>query len=287
MDVLCIGNLNYDISFHLSQIPAMHEKVRCEDTTFSCGGSAGNTACWLGSLGMSCGMVGAVGEDAFGQAQIDDLHAYHVDTSRVQMIGKSGIAVIMVEGEAKRMIKYSGANKYKDVHNLPECTHIHLSSNEESILETMVSHRSSTPTLSWDPQELLFEEYIPYFDYLFINEDDLYRQTEISSPLEAARSLHGNTIVVTKNGGGCLIVTDTTMNIPSFGIEALDSTGAGDAFDAGFLYGVLSGLHMEFCGIIGTACASLKVQHHGARGGICSTDELSEFLLQQGKSIPI
>jgi ribokinase len=231
-------------------------------------------------------MVGAVGDDAFGKAQIDDLHAHSVDTNRVQMIGQSGIAVIMVEGEEKRMIKYSGANTCKDVHNLPHCSHIHLSSNEKPILESVVSQRFSTPTLSWDPQELFFEEYIPYFDYIFINEDDLRRHTGISSLLEAARSLQGNTIVVTKNGGGCLIVADTPVTIPSFGIEAIDSTGAGDAFDAGFIFGVLSGLHLEFCGIIGTACASLKVQHYGARGGISSQGDLRQFLLQQEIAVP-
>lgn len=287
MDVLCIGNLNYDISFHLSQLPAIHEKVRCEAATFSCGGSAGNTACWLGSLGISCGMVGAVGADAFGQAQIEDLHAHHVDTSTVTVKGQSGIALIMVEGEAKRMIKYTGANTHKNVHNLPECTHIHLSSNHQSVLETIRENRSSHQTLSWDPQELLFEEYLPFIEYVFINEDDLCRHTGIASLEKAARSLEGNTIIVTKNGGGCCIVTDSLIDVPSFGIEAIDTTGAGDAFDAGFIFGLLSGYNLIHCGIMGTACASLKVQHHGARGGISSREDVNRFLSMHNAPISL
>ena len=282
MDVLCIGNLNYDISFHLSRLPAVHEKVRCENTTFSCGGSAGNTACWLGSLGVSCGVVGGVGDDVFGRAQIEDLHAHHVDTSQVMVKGQSGIAVIMTEGEEKRMIKYSGANRFLKAHRLSGVTHIHMSSNEKSIIESVITTRSDETTLSWDPQELFFEEYVPSVDYIFINEDDLRRHTGLSSLEDAVESLGAHTVIVTRNGGGCLIARDSAIDIPSFGMKAMDTTGAGDAFDAGFIFGLLSGLDLKSCGIMGTACASIKVQHFGARGGICSQEDLEKFLSQQG-----
>ncbi|MBU7032944.1 MAG: carbohydrate kinase family protein [Theionarchaea archaeon] len=278
MDVLCIGNLNYDISFHLSRLPEIHEKIRCENTTFSCGGSAGNTACWLGTLGLSCGILGGVGDDAFGRAQIQDLHAHHVDTSHLIIKDRSGIAVIMVEGEVKRMIKYSGANRLIDAHNLPMSDHIHMSSIEKSILETVISTRSDETILSWDPQELFFKEYIPSVDYIFINEDDLRRYTGNSSLEDAVASLDAHTVIVTMNGGGCTIFRDLPVDLPSFGVKALDTTGAGDAFDAGFIFGLLSDLDVRSCGILGTACASLKVQHVGARGGICSWDDLKKFL---------
>lgn len=285
MDVICIGNLNYDINFHLSEIPDVHEKVRCDNATFSCGGSAGNTACWLASLGVRTGIVGAVGNDAFGEAQVEDLKKYNVDTTHIRRIGQSGVAVILVEGEAKRMIKYTGANAYKKIDEyLLLAEHVHLSSNEKDTVEKVIAicdQKEKKITISWDPQELFFEELLSFFNYVFINEDDLKRKTDIKNIEMAARTLKPDVLIVTKNGGGCFIFGDTVIDVPSFNVEAVDSTGAGDAFDAGFIFGLQKKASVKECGILGTACASLKVQHYGARGGIYNTDALKVFLQQR------
>lgn len=287
MDVICIGNLNFDISFILSQIPDLHQKIRCENATFSCGGSAGNTACWLASLGVRTSIGGAVGTDAFGQAQLDDLHKYKVDTRLVKRTGQSGIAVILVEGEAKRMVKYTGANQYKEIDDtILSATHIHLSSNKkdtvEKVVETCRNSEKTDITLSWDPQELLFEDLLPFFNYVFMNEDDLKRETGAKTIQKAAQSLKSKVLVVTKNGGGCFIFGDSVIDVPSFHVTAKDSTGAGDAFDAGFIFGLKKQLTLEKCGILGTACASLSVQHFGARAGICNVHQIKAFLQEHG-----
>lgn len=283
MDVICIGNLNFDISFHLPQVPDIHQKIRCEDVTFSCGGSAGNTACWLASLGVKTGVVGAVGDDAFGQAQIQDLLQYGVDTTHIKRIGKSGIAVILVEGEVKRMIKHTGANQYKEIdETLLLAGHVHLASNEKDTVKKVITIcKGKGITLSWDPQELLFEELLPSFDYVFINEDDLKRKTGINHMKKAVKTLESKVLIVTKNGGGCIIFGDAVTDVPSFNVTALDSTGAGDAFDAGFITGLQKKLTVRECGILGVACASVKVQHYSARGGICSLDQIKTFLQQR------
>jgi sugar/nucleoside kinase (ribokinase family) len=282
MDVICIGNLNFDISFHISQIPDVHQKVRCEDATFSCGGSAGNTACWLSSLGVTTGVVGAVGDDVFGCAQIDDLSRYHVDTSHVKKISLSGIAVILVEGEAKRMIKFTGANQYKEIDEfILEADHIHLSSNEKDTVKRVIDIcRGRDISLSWDPQELFYEEFLPFFDYVFMNEDDLRRESGIEDMKRAAEIFRPAVLVVTKNGGGCFIFADTAIDVPSLGLNPVDSTGAGDAFDAGFISGLQKKFELRECGILGTACASISVQHYGARGGISDIQGVRTFLQQ-------
>jgi sugar/nucleoside kinase (ribokinase family) len=279
MKVICIGNLNFDISFQLSKLPDVHQKVRCDTAFFSCGGSAGNTACWLGSLGVNTSMVGAAGDDPFGDAQIADLNTYNVDTTHVKKVNKSGIAVILVEGEAKHIIKFTGANQHKDINEyITQADHIHVSSNEKKVVQSICTLCKPECVLSWDPQELFFEDLLPCFDYVFMNEDDLKRKTGLTTIEKAVEILDTNTLIVTKNGGGCVIFGDTVIDIPSFNMQAVDTTGAGDAFDAGFIYGLHSALHLRDCGIAGTACASISVQHHGARGGICTKDQLIHFL---------
>ncbi|MBU6996153.1 MAG: carbohydrate kinase family protein [Theionarchaea archaeon] len=289
MDVFCIGNLNYDISFHVSRLPDMHEKIRCDDAFFSCGGSAGNTACWLGSLGFETGMVGAVGEDPLGYLQLQDLASYHVKTETVRRTGATGIAVILVEGEAKRMIKFTGANQWISVDESIRCArHIHVSSCPLTIVKEIIAICRDVPlTLSWDPQELLFTELVPHVTYLFINEDDLRRKIG-TTPLKEARDvLPAQCLVVTRNGGGCSILTHDTIDIPPFGYAAVDSTGAGDAFDAGFISGLLTQHTLKECGILGTAASTMKVQHRGARGGICRRDDFNAFLRKHDLTITL
>ena len=182
------------------------------------------------------------------------------------------------------MIKYPGANIYKEVGESLSAGHVHLSSNERETVEQVISIRKTSEskkmTLSWDPQELLFEELLPFFDYVFINEDDLKRKTGMTTVREAAQTLETTSLIVTKNGGGCTIFGEKFMDVPSFNIKALDSTGAGDAFDAGFIFGLQHQLSTRECGILGTACASIKVQHYGARGGITTQKGLKKFLKQ-------
>lgn len=279
MNVICIGNLNYDISFKLSALPDLHQKVRCKNAVFGCGGSAGNTACWLGSLGVDTRIVGAVGDDPFGDAQITDLKKYTVDTTHVIRTNKSGVAVILVEGEAKRIIKFTGANQHKIIEKyITKADYIHLSSNEKEIVEKVCTVCSPECVLSWDPQELFFEDLLHFFDYVFINEDDLKRKTDTKSIKKAVKAINADTLIVTKNGGGCIIFGTATQDIPSFNIKAVDTTGAGDAFDAGFIFGLTNRFSLRECGITGTACASISVQHHGARGGICTRGQLITFL---------
>ncbi|MBU7013682.1 MAG: carbohydrate kinase family protein [Theionarchaea archaeon] len=289
MDVVCVGNLNYDISFHVARLPDLHEKMRCEEASFSCGGSAGNTACWLGSLGLTTGMVGAVGEDPLGDIQLQDLASYHVSTENVIRTGTTGIAVILVEGEAKRMIKFTGANQHIKIDaSIRDAQHIHVSSSPRTVVQDLISMCRDAPlTLSWDPQELLFPELVPHVDYVFLNEDDLKREVKTDSLEKAADILAARCLIVTKNGGGCSILTDEIIDVPSFGYTARDSTGAGDAFDAGFISGLLTQHILKECGILGTATSSIKVQHQGARGGICSRDDLNAFLNHHGLSLTL
>ncbi|MFQ6089194.1 MAG: carbohydrate kinase family protein [Candidatus Methanofastidiosia archaeon] len=284
LDVLCIGNLNLDLTFFLEDFPREHQKIICEKAHISLGGAAGNTACFLSSLGLKTGFLGCVGKDLVGEAQIRELESYGVETSHISQRGISGIAVILL-GKDKRMVKYPGANLEKelDFEYIRKARHVHLSSNEREDIEKILKFcKKRGIQVSYDPGENRFLDLMSSSDYLFLNEDELGFLVG-EKELEDLRDLNPKILVVTKNEGGCIVKTKSKkIEVESFGVKSMDTTGAGDAFDAGFIYGLVKKKSLKECGILGVACASLTVQKKGARSGITDERGLLRFLRLRG-----
>jgi sugar/nucleoside kinase (ribokinase family) len=122
------------------------------------------------------------------------------------------------------------------------------------------------------------EELLPYIDYILPNRDEIALLTGKNDPFANAKLLieAGVGCAVIKCGkDGCLIRTkDECYKIPAYPVEnALDSTGAGDCFAAGFLWGLRNGLSLEECGYFACATASCAVEHMGATDGVQSIGE--------------
>lgn len=119
---------------------------------------------------------------------------------------------------------------------------------------------------------------LPYIDFLFPNEEEIALLTGETDPDANARLLvqAGVGCAVVKCGSkGCLIRTDdASYRIPAYPVrEAVDSTGAGDSFAAGFLWGISEKMGLEACGRLACAAASCIVEQLGATAGICSLEE--------------
>ena len=269
MNVLFCGNMNHDIILAVPRFPAFHEKLSVKTYHEGEGGSAANTCWWYAGLGGSARMCGAVGPDTRGDACMRSLEDHGVDTSHVvRADAPTGLAVAMSCGQDKRMVKVIGANDHV------RCTrealggvgHLHLSSVARDVANgAMRLARDAGATVSWDPSERLYEDLLPLVDILFINEDDRARMNA-KGPLPP-------TVVVTKNEGGCVI--NDTVDVPTYGSDAVDTTGAGDAFDAGYLHALHAGCDPWECGMWGVVCASFNVARIGARDGFTSRGDIS------------
>ena len=126
---------------------------------------------------------------------------------------------------------------------------------------------------------------LTYVDYIIPNESEASLLTGVESPYENARLLveAGARCVVIKLGAnGCLIRTATEcMEIPSYPVErVVDTTGAGDCFAAGFLWGLQQGLALEECGRLACATASCAVECMGATEGIHSAEEVRRRMVR-------
>jgi ribokinase len=275
MSVCLCGNINQDIIFALDRFPDFHEKVVTRYYYIGQGGSAANTAWWLAKMGVGARMIGSVGRDSLGDEAIMSLKDAGVDITGISRSCKrTGLATIMSCGQDKRMIKVKGANEdigFNEKH-YENATHIHLSSVNGKLARKIVNFaHERNVTISWDPSNAIVRELLSKIDYLFMNEDEhnRYHKEIIGRP--------PRNLIVTKNNGGCVI--NDEMEIEANSESALDTTGAGDAFVAGFIYGLTKGFEPKECGRWAVACTSQNVRAFGSRDGFSSLEEIREMAI--------
>ncbi len=277
LDVVGIGNLNYDIIMLVERFPEFHEKIQARDAFFGLGGAAANTISWLAHMGLRTGFIGAVGEDEIGEAHIAYFKKIGVDTAGIRVKDThSGMALVMIKGDDKRIVKFPGANALKEIdfEYLKKAKHVHLSSNPPETLREAISFASENGiTVSLDIGEAEIPEGLEdKIDYLLMNEDE-YRRKFGSLDLTATQARN---LIVTLNGGGALLRDEKgrVFEIRGLSAEVVDSTGAGDAFDAGLIYGTLRGWSLIDAAKLGMLLAYLTVQKIGARSAIVPLEEI-------------
>ncbi|AAL82010.1 carbohydrate kinase family protein [Pyrococcus furiosus DSM 3638] len=290
LDVICMGNLNYDITFMLERFPEFHEKVNAKKVYTGLGGSAGNTATWLSFLGLRVGFIGAVGNDDFGRLHLEFFEKIGVDTRGIKVVDEpTGVAVMMVIGEDKRIVKYPGANRFKEVKEnyLKLARHLHLSSNPLPLVEKAVNLAKNLGlTVSFDPGEMEVPKHIEEkIDILMMNEDEFKRKY---GSLEKITELKSRIAIATLNGGGALVRDENgnVYEIRGLSAKAIDTTGGGDSFDAGFIYGYLNGWDVKDSAKLGMLLAYLTVQKVGARSAVIPLDEVKKIAKELGLDLP-
>ncbi len=282
-DVICIGNLNFDIIFKTKKFPDIHEKMRCEDVTMGLGGAAGNTANWLASLQRKVGFIGCVGNDVIGEQHLSEFKRKKIDISQIKTVDvNTGMAIVFSKENDKRIIKTTGANNILSVDEKYLCKtrHVHMSSNKRKTVEKVIEIcKKNKITMSYDPGETLYLDLFKEVNYLILNEDEARKATNSDKIEKAISLLHVDRLIITKNHGGCTIKEKKTRyDVNSFGIIPIDTTGAGDAFDAGFIHGLLNNMPIKRCGLFGVAAASIKVQNYGARSGNISHSSIEQLI---------
>ncbi|AEC51359.1 ribokinase [Pyrococcus sp. NA2] len=291
LDVICMGNLNYDIVFLMERFPGIHEKVNAISVFTGLGGSAGNTATWLAHLGMKVGFIGAVGNDDFGRLHLEFFKKIGVDTRGIKVVDEpTGIAVTMVRGEDKRIVKYPGANRFKEINMdyLKLAKHLHLSSNPVELIRDAVNKAKSLGlTVSFDPGEMEVPQDIEEkIDILMMNEDEFKAKY---GSLKNIKNIRSKIAIATLNGGGALVKDEirNVHEVRGLSAEAVDTTGGGDAFNAGFIYGFLNGWDVVSSAKLGMLLAYLTVQKVGARTAVRPISDIRKIAKELNLSIPL
>ena len=274
--VFCAGNLNYDLLFSTSRMPAEHEKLVCAGLAAQAGGAAANTAYWLASIGVHAAMLGAVGADPFGALCLDSLRSAGVDVETVVTAEgeNTGITCIFTDGRSKRMVTNRGANSRFPLQRAAQALakggrHLHAAMNDAAdcaeLLRLAAAHGMTT---SCECSGLLLQE-IPRADLYFMNHDELCRLFESGEPLDAWRALCGGRqawVIITEGERGARAVSgDAAWIRPARAVTPVDRTGGGDAFNAGFLGSFLAGEPVPAALDAGLALAAEVIDGMGAR----------------------
>jgi ribokinase len=297
-DVIGFGALNVDTLLKVDKIAGAEEESFIRDYTEACGGSAANTIVGLARLGCKVGFIGKVAEDHEGKLQIDCLKSEGVNTDGIihSPKGKSGICLGFVDRKGARALYINpGVN---DVIEPRELQWEYVSQTEILHLSSFVGEKSfraqkkvlsSLPEgvkISFDPGSLYaqkgFSAIEPIIQNSFVmmpNAIELKLITGESDIPEGAAMLIGAgvKIVAVKLGDkGCYVTNgEEKKTIAPFKVPVVDTTGAGDAFNAGFLYGLIQNKTLGECGRIGNFVAAKSVMKMGARDGLPKEEDLA------------
>lgn len=289
-DILIVGELNVDIMVRGNVEPTFGQVEKLVGSLEVCGGgSAAIFAAAAARLGLRVLFASIVGDDIFGRLMLDVMTAAGVDVSQVAVDPSlsTGATIHLLRDDGDRAM-------LTDLGSIAEITmdlvdpewyhaarHLHMASPfllqglYPSMPGMMRRAKRAGMTVSldtnWDPTERWrLAGFFEHLDILLPNEKELLAITK-QSDLEAALAamLARVPIVAVKQGArGALGAQGAQrIQVPAFAVEAQDTTGAGDTFDAGFLAAWLAGGTLEQALVLGSACAALTTTQVGGFNG--------------------
>ncbi len=299
-DVIGFGALNVDTLLKVDKIAVAEEESYIHDYTEACGGSAANTTVGLARLGCKVGFIGKVANDHEGNLLIDCFKTEGVDTGGIIQTkkGKSGVVLGLVDKKGARALYInSGVNDLITPRELKweyvsQTQFLHISSFVgEKSFRTQKKLLSSLPSkikISFDPGSVYAQkgfaaiEPIIQNSYVMMpNALELELLTGENDYPKGSRLLidMGVKIVAVKLGKkGCYVTNgQEKRTIEPFRVPVADTTGAGDAFNAGFLYGLINNKSLTECGKLGNFVASRSIMKMGARAGLPYEKDLELF----------
>ena len=299
-DVVGFGALNVDKLFKVNQIAEAEEESFIKSHSETCGGSAANTIIGLARLGCKVGFIGKVAEDKEGAQLLGDFRKEDVNTAGIISAkkGESGQVMGFVDAKGERALYInSGVNDtiaFDEVKTdyVSKTKFLHLTSfvgnlsfqTQKKLLQNLPEnvHISFDPGALYSRKGLAQLEPIIGKSYVMMpNAKELSLITGEADYCSGADFLIGKgvKIVAIKLGGEGCYVTDghERLRIEAFKVKAVDTTGAGDAFCAGFLYGLLKEKTLQECGRLGNFVASRCVTKMGARAGLPHRKDLALF----------
>ena len=280
-----------------TKVRLIHNKTDHLQKDLASGGSASNTISGLANLGVSCGYIGKIGEDQFGEIFRVDLEELGVNPCLLYSKTSTGIATTLVSKDGERTFgTYLGAAIELATEDLKpshftgyDILHIegYLVVDHDLILRALILAKENGLEVSMDMAsynvveanlEYLKPIVTDYVDILFANEDEAHAFTG-KAPVQALHEIAEIVdIAVVKTGekGSLVKTAGNVYKIPPVSSKCLDTTGAGDLYASGFLYGLANNLLPEQCGRLGSLLGGYVIQIYGARMDEVQWDKIKE-----------
>lgn len=305
-DLTIAGELNLDLILY--GLPADMPTERELLATGFCatlGSSSAIVAHNVASLGGKVSFTTMVGQDEFGRIALERLQNAGVDVSRRLRHDSvtTGVTVLLPHGDRRHILTYPGTISELRVPDLDfdflvQARHLHLSSIylqrglHNGLPELLSKLKDAGLTLSLDtnddPEDKWgspLREILPLVDVFMPNEDELFRMTRCADLESAVAKLEAvpPVIVVKRGSRGAWVYTEGKgEDVSALRVMPVDTIGAGDSFDAGFLYAFLLGKDVLTCARAGNMTGALSTQAAGGTEAFRNEEQRKSFLTEHG-----
>lgn len=310
VSVVAVGDANVDLIAPVKSFPGKGGEVSTDKLHKCAGGSAANLCVALARLGLNSQFIGRVGDDPLGRFLIDNFRKEKVDISQLQIDEKvgTGLQFIAITRDGERtMYGFRGANiclaaDEINMNPVKSSRIFHISGyallrdpQRKTTMKILQVVRGAGALVSLDVGVLPATRatnrvcsILRYVDILFLGEREASALVGTKKPEKAAKDLlkFGPKIVALKLGRkGCFILTDMErVRSPAFPIKVMDTTGAGDAFDAGFLTGIIREWGLKRTARFANAVGALSTTKIGAQSALPKRREVKRFLRRFGNA---
>ncbi len=295
----------------ISHLPAAGELVMTDKMLLTIGGCAANAAVDLVKMGIHATVAGRVGGDIFGRIVAELLKQHGVDVSELKESPKaetSQTLIVNVANEDRRFIHSFGANAEFRAADLPAENlanyavfyvggYLVMPSLQQSELTAVFAKaqqagvKTVLDVVVPGPGDHLRElqDLLPHVDVFLPNDQEAEILCGIKEPLRQAEFFHSKgakTVVITQGREGAILVQkDLRLQAGIFPVDYVDGSGGGDAFDAGFIFGLLNNFSPHDCLKYASALGASCVRAIGTTPGVFTRDECEAFLRSNAISI--
>ena len=298
-DVIVVGELNVDLIMNeLDRFPEIGKEILARQMILTLGSSAAIFASNISSLGAKVAFIGKIGKDKFGEVVLESLQNNDVDVSMIKIDDKcgTGATIILNVEEDRANTTYPGAMDLLTINDISQedlsrAKHLHFSSfflqpgmrdGVGKLFRTAKELGLTTSfDMQWDPEEewdLDIEEILPHVNVFLPNENELMYLSGKNNLNEAINFIKKYTdVLVIKRGnrGSMVSYRDELMDLPAFLNESVvDAIGAGDSFNAGFIYKFIMGNSIPECQEFGNLTGAMSTT---AAGGTSAFHDYENF----------
>jgi len=312
VQLVAAGDANVELVLpQLQAAPRFGQELVVPEMILRAAGSAANFALCGASLGARTGFAGCLGIDRFGEVVLQAFRDAGVDTQWLRLLEDqtTGISVALVRKDGERsFVTYQGTNARVALQDITACCEgdapprwLHLGGYHlldqvrgEPAMKLFEEARkrgiATSLDTGWDPRGWsaatvkVLRDTLQFVDVFLPNALELRALTGESSPRRGAERLvqsGASTVVVKLGPKGCLVVTRRDQRrIPAFDVRVVDTTAAGDAFNAGFVVSMLSGATVARAAVFGSAVAALRISRQPKESLFPTLQETTAFLMR-------
>lgn len=300
-DVLVAGEINPDLILTGDVLPEFGQVEKLVDSaSLTIGSSSAIFACGLARLGLKVAFIGVCGKDVFGRFMLDEMQRREVDVSHVivREDGRTGLSVILNTGVDRAILTHPGLIAALRAADIPESLlrqsrHLHVASyflqtNLQPGLPSLFRRArelglTTSLDTNYDPTEKWFgfDELLSVTNVFLPNEREAVSLSrEVNVDLAAGKLGPRVDVLAVKLGamGALGVRASQAIRVDSIPVKVVDTVGAGDSFDAGFIYGFLQNWEIERALRLACVCGALSTQKAGGTEAQPTLDEAMKYV---------